>query len=99
MATEPNQTNRVETFKPDDGVILKGLIVSSEIKDREWEGQKYRELKATISNGKKSFFYVTTDKDAPLPKVEVMKRAFVEVEFAKFEKGVMTLRGNFHYDS
>lgn len=99
MATEASKADRIETFKPGDGVSLRGLIVSSEIKDRKWENREYRELKVTMSSGEKSFFYVATDEKEELPKVQVLRRGLIEVDYAKTEKGIITVRGKFHHDS
>jgi hypothetical protein len=61
--------------------------------DRTWENQTYKQLRATITNGVKSFSFVASDRNEPLPKIEPFKRARVAVEHANTEKGIVTVRG------
>lgn len=98
MALEETKKIGTANLKPDDGVFLKGLIVASEVVEKDWEGQKYKQLKVTVTNGIKSFFYVMTDKLHDLPKVELFRRAFIRVDNAQWDKGNLTVRGEFAYE-
>lgn len=66
---------------------------------RSWEGKEYRQLKATITNGRRSFFFVADDKREPLPKVQPFSRGLVVVEHASTDKGNVTVRGRFCHES
>lgn len=85
-------------FKERDGLFLSGLVVSVDTVTKVWEGQSYQQLKAGISNGKMSFFYTVTDKNGPLPEVHLGKRAFVEVESVRQDKGTTTVYGKFSHE-
>jgi hypothetical protein len=61
--------------------------------EREWENERYNQLKATIVDGVNTFFYVTNDKKAPLPNALAGVRVSVRVDWAAKEKGIMTVRG------
>ena len=83
----------VLTFKDGDGLFLRGLVVSAEKQEREWENERYNQLKATIVDGKSTYFYIATDKTEALPNVLVGVRVAVRVTWAQKEKGIMTVRG------
>lgn len=98
MGNEPPKTNGIPGLKPEDGLFLKGLIVASEVAEKSWEGQSYKQLKLTITNGLKSFFYTMSDKSGELPAVELFKRASVRVDSATSDRGNLTVRGEFSYE-
>lgn len=75
-------------------MFLRGLVVAVEKLDRKWENEEYKQLKATIVDGTNTFFFIATDKKAPLPPVLAFTRVCVRVDWAAKEKGVMTVRGN-----
>lgn len=88
-----NTTSNLLTFKDGDGLFLRGLVVSVEKTEREWENERYNQLKATIVDGRNTFFYITTDKKAALPNVITGVRVAIRVDWAAKEKGIMTVRG------
>ena len=98
MANEPNKNHAINSIHEDDGVFLKGLIVASEIVERAWEGRSYRQLKITITNGLKSFFYVMNDEAGAFPEVKLFQRARISIENAQSDKGNLTVRGKFAYE-
>ena len=77
-----------------DGLFLRGLVVAVERLDRKWEDEEYKQLKATIVDGTNTFFFIATDKKAPLPPVLAFTRVSVRVDWASKEKGIMTVRGD-----
>lgn len=76
-----------------DGLHLTGVIVAVINREVFWEGQSYNQLKATITNGKNTFTLAIDDKKKPLPDLQYGQRVKVEVEYAKSEKGMITVRG------
>ncbi len=98
MPNEIPRTNGTHGIKEDDGIFLKGLIVASETVEKIWEEKSYKQLKVTITNGAKSFFYVMTDRNEEIPKVELFKRARIRVDMAQSDKGNLTVRGLFAYE-
>lgn len=75
------------------------MIVSADVVEKEWEGSKYKQLKAMISNGRQSFLFSASDKRGPIPNIEIGRRAIVEAERVNQEKGVTTVYGRFNYES
>lgn len=98
MDTKTNQTNGGLQIKDGDGLSLRGLIVSCEVNDKQWEGEQYKQLRATITNGRQMYIFSANDKRGKLPEVQVGRRAHVKVEGANREKGVMTIFGQFDYE-
>ena len=84
--------------KAGDGLFLRGLVVSSQISDRSWEGKQYKQLQVAISNGKNIYSFNMTDRNGILPQVLPGKRALIAVESAVRNKGMMTVYGNFAYE-
>ena len=93
MAEQTTAKNPLAQLRDDDGLFLTGLVVAVDTLDKSWENKNYRQLKATITNGRSSFTYLASDTQAPLPTVLPFQRARVEVESARSEKGMMTVRG------
>lgn len=88
-----NPAATVPQIKDGDGLFLRGLVVAIEKSERQWENERYSQVKATIVDGKNTFFYIANDKRDPLPELKPFTRAAVRVDWASKEKGVMTVRG------
>lgn len=76
------------------GLILSGLVVAIEIRDKSWEGKNYKQLKATVSNGSKSWFFTQSDTQGPLPEIKPFSVVRIIVGNANTEKGNVTVQGD-----
>jgi len=79
--------------RPEDGLRLNGLVVACETREVSWEEKHYRQLKATIICNNQTLYYTVKDIDEPLPEVKAFTRISVLVDYARTEKGIVTVGG------
>lgn len=96
--SSPSAASLQVPVKPDDGLRLSGFVTAVETLNREYDGKQYMQLKATLTNGKRSYFFVADDKKAALPQVDPFSRGVVEVDYANVDKGNITVRGTFRHE-
>lgn len=69
-------------------------MVSVETLDREWDGKPYKQVKASVSNGKRIITYTADDKKGlPLPVIMPFSRIRIAVDYASSDKGNLTVKG------
>ncbi|QYY34910.1 hypothetical protein [Ruficoccus sp. ZRK36] len=74
-------------------------MVSVDVAEKTWEGLSYKQVKAAISSGKQSYYFLASDKKEPLPEVQIGRRACIEAERVHQEKGITTVYGKFGYEN
>ncbi len=94
MDQKTNKSDATPDIQPGDGLILNGLVMAVEVAEKVWEGKSYRQLKAAVTNGVRSFFYTRSDREGPLPEIRPFSRIKVSVTGAYTEKGTVTVRGD-----
>ena len=82
-----------QLLRPEDGLRLNGLVVASEVREVTWEEKRYRQLKATVICNNQTLYFTAKDTEEPLPDVKAFSRISVRVEYARTEKGVITVGG------
>lgn len=95
MSNESNGPVSGLSVKPGDGLLLCGLVVSVDTVERKWKDEPaYNQLKATVTNGKRTFVFTADDKKGQqLPVIVPFTRIRVDVEYADADKGNVSVRG------
>ena len=68
-------------------------MIAIEISDRFWDGERYKRLKASISDGKNIYHYLADDRGKDLPLVERFRRCSVAVTRAQIVEGTIQVNG------
>ncbi len=95
MANEARKNPTPNSISVGDGLVLKGLVVAAEVQDKSWDNKHYKQLKATITDGRRSYFYTQNDDRGQIPNVELFQRAEVRVQSTRTENGNVFVTGQF----
>ena len=85
--------------KQGDGLILKGLVVSIDEQDRKFNNEQYRQLVASITDGRTSYLYIADNRNGrQLPELKPFSRVKVDVDYTKTESRIIQVRGEITND-